>query len=175
MLAASFEKESRASVSKCKAPSVFAVAAKLDRLRSHPLSRPRLTSTPMNALKRLSWNSTGDQQQPHLVPPSGRSPQPGTHTPLSYAISPRSAPSSPSYPFPIVPAPPVFKPQVERPTLHKSLAALSGLLVALDEYRDLSAASAKAQKKVAKACKEVAATFGDKVEPGARSEVICEL
>ena len=115
-------------------------------------------------LKRLSFSNP---TEPFLVPPSLQAAS-TPRTPLSADPS-RSAPPSPtqqqgSY-FPALPV-------VERATLHRSLAALSGLLVALDEVRDLAARLAKANKKVGKAQKELASTFGDKVEPGARSDVV---
>lgn len=61
---------------------------------------------------------------------------------------------------------------MERQTLHRSLQTLGQLLLELDRYRDLAAALAKSQKNVAKAQREVASCFGDKVEPGARNSVI---
>ncbi len=47
-------------------------------------------------------------------------------------------------------------PPFERAELHKSLKSIEALLVSLDEYRDLAARLAKAEKKVAKAAAEVA-------------------
>lgn len=127
-------------------------------------------------LKRLSFTN---QAEPYLVPPSlqsqgGQSPPGSPRTPLSANLPPspsRSAPSSPSQQpqggsyFPL-------QPIVDRPTLHRSLAALSGLLVCLDEVRDLAARIAKANKKAAKAQRDLASTFGDKVENGARSDIV---
>ncbi|KAK4703168.1 hypothetical protein P7C70_g3051, partial [Phenoliferia sp. Uapishka_3] len=125
-------------------------------------------------LKRISFNK---EPEPYLVPPSLQpqynSVAPGSpRTPLPPSPS-RSAPPSPSLQnqtqagsyFPI-------QPTVDRPTLHRSLAALSNLLVALDEVRDLAGKTAKANKKVAKAQRELGATFGDKVENGARSDIV---
>lgn len=126
----------------------------------------------MNTLKRLSWNSSTDPAQPNLLPPGTRSPG-YAHTP-SPQHSPVASPSSPAYPFPTVPAA-VTRPQVERQTLHRSLSAVSSLLVALDAFREVSLAQAKALKNVAKAERELAMCFGDKVEPGARNDVIGEL
>ncbi|ORY76296.1 hypothetical protein BCR35DRAFT_305969 [Leucosporidium creatinivorum] len=124
----------------------------------------------MNTLKRLNWNnSSTDPAQPNLLPPGARSPG-YAHTP-SPQQSPGASPSSPAYPFPSIPAA-ASKPQVERQTLHRSLSAVSSLLVALDALREVSQAQAKALKNVAKAEKELAICFGDKVEPGARNDVI---
>lgn len=128
-------------------------------------------------LKRLSGGF--NTNEPYLVPPSLQQQAPSQSPrsrPLSLPPSPaRSAPPSPnnassnqgSY-FPLVP-------QVDRPTLHRSLGALSSLLVALDEVRDLAQRTAKAHKRVAKVEREIAASFGDKVENGARNDVIGEL
>ncbi|EPQ30481.1 uncharacterized protein PFL1_02007 [Pseudozyma flocculosa PF-1] len=45
---------------------------------------------------------------------------------------------------------------IERADLHKTLKALEGLLVNLDEYRDLAARMAKAEKKLARSASELA-------------------
>lgn len=103
--------------------------------------------------------------------------------------SPRTSPSLPppqlspastgaSYPFPYTPAPPSpsappVSRSIDRSTLHKTLASLSTLLVALDELRETTTARAKAQKKVAKAVRELAGGFSDKAAgEGGKSEVI---
>ena len=112
-------------------------------------------------LKRLSF--TSDSATPFLAPPT-----PGARTPNDSSPNPRS--TSPSYPFPPTPT----GAQVERTTLHKSLTSLSALLVALDEYRSLVAGLARAERKVGKLSRELGGTFGDKVEGGARSEVVGE-
>lgn len=125
----------------------------------------------MNTLKRLSWNRSTDPAHPNLLPPGARSPS-YAHTP-SPQHSPLASPSSPAHPFPNVPAA-APKSQVERQTLHRSLSAVSSLLVALDAFREVSQAQSKALKNVAKAERELALCFGDKVEPGARNDVIGE-
>ncbi|GAA5879788.1 hypothetical protein JCM1840_001897 [Sporobolomyces johnsonii] len=127
-------------------------------------------------LKRIS--GTFSQSSDHLVPPP-RSPS-GATIPLPSPpnVLSRSDPSpSPSYPFPYTPAssqPTKKQQQLDRPTLHKTLAALSALLVALDELRESNGAQAKAQKRVAKAVKELAGCWGDKVAQGARDPVVGE-
>ena len=45
---------------------------------------------------------------------------------------------------------------LERSELHRSLKSLEQLLVAFDEYRDLAARLAKCERKLGKACKELA-------------------
>ncbi|KAL8292535.1 hypothetical protein RQP46_001147 [Phenoliferia psychrophenolica] len=122
-------------------------------------------------MKRLSFSKDAE---PYLVPPSLQGTTPGS--PSAAPRTPLSAPPSPSRSYPPSPTQqgsyfPV-QPVVERPTLHKSLAALSGVLVSLDEVRDLVARIGKAQKKLSKSQRELASTFGDKVEPGARSEIV---
>ncbi|GAA5911232.1 hypothetical protein JCM5296_001328 [Sporobolomyces johnsonii] len=127
-------------------------------------------------LKRIS--GTFSQSSDHLLPPP-RSPS-GATIPLPSPpnVLSRSDPSpSPSYPFPYTPAssqPTKKQQQLDRPTLHKTLAALSALLVALDELRESTGAQAKAQKRVAKAAKELAGCWGDKVAQGAREPVVGE-
>ncbi|KPV73240.1 uncharacterized protein RHOBADRAFT_55012 [Rhodotorula graminis WP1] len=91
----------------------------------------------------------------------------------------RSKPAS-AYPFPPQPHPAQAPPGgIDRTTLHKSLAALSALLVALDDLRSLKLQHAKAQRRVAVALKDLAGGFiGDAnkgAPPGAaRSDVVVE-
>ncbi|GAA5915364.1 hypothetical protein JCM6882_000233 [Rhodosporidiobolus microsporus] len=136
-------------------------------------------------LKRISFQK--DKDPAFLVPPT-RAAGAGSSSPLNR--SPRSSPSngtvplppvspsSPSYPFPYVPPPsvPAGPPRsLERPVLHKSLAALSGLLIALDELRETTSARTKAVKRVSKAVKELAGGFTEKsAGAGGKSEVIVE-
>ncbi|BGP20122.1 hypothetical protein JCM10213v2_008257 [Rhodosporidiobolus nylandii] len=139
-------------------------------------------------LKRVSGaftkDSSGDPAL--LIPPGSR---PGPPSPSRLAKSPRGSPSSqttahplgspssPSYPFPYVPpaASPTPGRSFERKTLHQSLAALSAVLVALDEVRDTTAARAKAEKRLAKAVRDFGGGFSAKAAgPAGASEVIVE-
>ncbi|GJN94454.1 hypothetical protein Rhopal_007534-T1 [Rhodotorula paludigena] len=151
-------------------------------------------------LKRLSGPFSKDSSEPALLLP----PPPGPRSFSS--SSPRTSPSlravslppvspiqrtgrgvgaSPGYPFPQQTAPPSpsharsasgSQQGIERATLHKTLAALSGLLVALDELRDTKLAESKAERRVAKALKEVAGGFTEKGAGGAggKSDVVVE-
>ncbi|GAA6004622.1 uncharacterized protein JCM10292_005695 [Rhodotorula paludigena] len=151
-------------------------------------------------LKRLSGPFSKDSSEPALLLP----PPPGPRSFSS--SSPRTSPSlrpvslppvspiqrtgrgggaSPGYPFPQQTAPPSpsharsasgSQQGIERATLHKTLAALSGLLVALDELRETKLAESKAERRVAKALKEVAGGFTEKGAGGAggKSDVVVE-
>lgn len=55
---------------------------------------------------------------------------------------------------------------IDRPALHKTLSSLSNLLVALDDLRETSLARSKAEKRLAKAAREVASGFGEKAQGG---------
>ncbi|GAA5821586.1 hypothetical protein JCM3770_005304 [Rhodotorula araucariae] len=132
-------------------------------------------------LKRLSGTFTGGAL---LLPPSpgarspGLVPSPRTSPVQSPVPLPHSPGQSPGYPFPL--QPPRTQPEqrrgIERATLHKSLAALSALLVALDDLREAKLAHAKAEKRVVKALKELATGFTDKgAGPhGGKSDVVAE-
>ncbi|TNY22055.1 hypothetical protein DMC30DRAFT_349622 [Rhodotorula diobovata] len=146
-------------------------------------------------LKRISGTFTGGSAAPDAAfllapPPPGSSRSKPSSPRSSPRLSPVPLPSPRSpgargYPFPTQPtqqhhpqhpqqAPPGG---IDRTTLHKSLAALSALLVALDELRDLKSAHAKAEKSVAKALRDLAGGFtGDKSAGGggARSDVVVE-
>ncbi|GAA5945075.1 hypothetical protein JCM1841_002041 [Sporobolomyces salmonicolor] len=123
-------------------------------------------------LKRIS--GTFSQSSDHLLlPPHSPIPLPSPPNVVSRSdLSP-----SPSYPFPYTPSssqPTKRQHQLDRPTLHKTLAALSALLVALDELRQSTGAQAKAQKRVSKAIKELAGCWGNKVAQGARDPIVGE-
>ncbi|GAA5820948.1 hypothetical protein JCM11251_001890 [Rhodosporidiobolus azoricus] len=136
-------------------------------------------------LKRISFQK--DKEPAFLIPP-GRSAAGGSSSPSNRSprLSPSSAPVqlpqpapySPSYPFPHVPppiAPSSAVRALDRATLHKTLASLSALLIALDELRDTTAARARAEKRVVKATKELAGGFTEKTAgSGGRSEVVFE-
>ncbi|GAA5981521.1 hypothetical protein JCM11641_004084 [Rhodosporidiobolus odoratus] len=139
-------------------------------------------------LKRISgtFNKDSASDPAFLIPPRGQSIPPSSpkltksprNSPSSQSFPlPPVAPASPSYPFPYTPVPPVptLSRSLERPVLHRSLAALNALLVALDELRETSSAQAKAEKKVAKAVKDLAGGFTEKAAgSGGKSEVIVE-
>lgn len=117
-------------------------------------------------LKRISFTSSDPPQ--HLPLP---------RTPTLPLHSPSTSPGYNGTYFPpsdSSPLPPETLPTVERPTLHKTLASLSELLGALDEYRGALIGKSKAEKKVARLARELGGLYGDKVEGGARSEVIRE-
>ncbi|KAM0746114.1 hypothetical protein T439DRAFT_360689 [Meredithblackwellia eburnea MCA 4105] len=124
-------------------------------------------------LKRLSFNSKDDVS--YLIPP---------------AHQPPSSPSSPSRTSPL-PSPTHLQlqqlqgsyfppiPSISRPTLHKTLTALTALLVAWDELRDLAASTARAEKRFARALRELGSGFGQasvsasaSVSDGGRGEVV---
>ncbi|GAA5848612.1 hypothetical protein JCM9279_002717 [Rhodotorula babjevae] len=142
-------------------------------------------------LKRISGTFASTSSDPAflLAPPP---PSPGARgsKPASPRSSPRLSPTplasprpssaaSNAYPFPPQPQ---EHPGIDRATLHKSLAALSALLVALDDLRSLKLQHAKAQRRVAKALKDLAGGFtGDGKGAGAsaavgraRSDVVVE-
>jgi len=141
-------------------------------------------------LKRLSGTFSQSTDQlllppisPGGFPPSSSAPS----SPQAYLRSTRGGSHSPSnsfssqqnqsqaYPFP--PIPPTSsnsKPNLDRSTLHKSLQALSNLLVALDELRSASVIYSKAEKKVSKGLKELSGCWGDKVSKEMRDSTIGE-
>ncbi|SCV74596.1 BQ2448_7625 [Microbotryum intermedium] len=93
-------------------------------------------------------------------------------------MSPYHSSSFNGYPFPDVRSPSdstqqgAAGPRLDRAALHRSLSAWSTLLAALDEYRLACSTLASAQKTLAKALKEMAAQFGEKVEVGSRNEAV---
>jgi len=98
-----------------------------------------------------------------------RSTRGGTHSPSNSFSSPQA------YPFPPTPSASTSKPiTLDRSTLHKSLQALSNLLVALDELRSASLIYSKAEKKVSKGLKELSTCWGDKVSKDMRDSTIGE-
>lgn len=100
-----------------------------------------------------------------------RSTRGGTHSPSNSFSSPQA------YPFPPTPSTSTStsKPiTLDRSTLHKSLQALSNLLVALDELRSASLIYSKAEKKVSKGLKELSTCWGDKVSKDMRDSTIGE-
>ncbi|GAA5932705.1 hypothetical protein JCM3775_002214 [Rhodotorula graminis] len=117
------------------------------------------------------------RSSPRLSPTPLASPRSASST---SAANSSSSSSSSAYPFPPQPHPAQAPPGgIDRTTLHKSLAALSALLVALDDLRSLKLQHAKAQRRVAKALKDLAGGFigdGNKgAAPGAvRSDVVVE-
>ncbi|GAA6038814.1 hypothetical protein JCM8097_002908 [Rhodosporidiobolus ruineniae] len=133
-------------------------------------------------LKRISGTFTkdGSGDPAFLVPPSraGAASSSPRSSPTLNSIPLPTSPSSPSYPFPYVPPtapPPGPSRTLDRTVLHKSLASLSALLVALDELRETSSARAKAEKRVAKAVKDLAGGFSEKAAgAGGKSEVVVE-
>lgn len=148
-------------------------------------------------LKRISnsFNKDGTAQNDLglLIPPTPPFHQPGA--------SPRSSPRGQhtptqlsSFPFPAVPPSPLPRTlgpypagvptsttpsaapssrALDRPVLHKTLSSLSALLVALDELRDTSQAQSKARKRVAKATRDLAGGFSEKLAgPGGKGDEV---
>lgn len=135
-------------------------------------------------LKRLSaqFNKDSPNDPALLLPPPGaRSPAPlSPRSSPSLASVPLPSPTSPfgsSYPFPS--APPSSgrserggrreeegRKAIDRQALHKTLSSLSNLLIALDDLRETSLARAKAEKRLAKAAREVSSGFGERAGGG---------
>ncbi|BGP58212.1 hypothetical protein JCM8202v2_005873 [Rhodotorula sphaerocarpa] len=148
-------------------------------------------------LKRISnsFNKDGTAQNDLglLIPPtppfhqpgaSPRSSPRGQHTPTQLSSFP--FPAVPPSPLPRTPGPypagvptsttPSAAPSsraLDRPVLHKTLSSLSALLVALDELRDTSQAHSKARKRVAKATRDLAGGFSEKLAgPGGKGDEV---
>lgn len=119
-------------------------------------------------LKRLSFNST-PLDSPLLYPPS---PAGGFQRQQSPNQNPTSS-SSNSFPFPST----VAQPAISSETLHNTIAKLTILLIALDEYRTLSLHIAKCEMKIGKALSDLSYGFTVKGSggEGGRSEVVGKL
>ncbi|GAA5878820.1 hypothetical protein JCM8547_004842 [Rhodosporidiobolus lusitaniae] len=135
--------------------------------------------------KRLSFNKE-DTSTAYLVPPLASGPsvltKPSPRSSPTFSSSPLpnpASPSSPSYPFPYTPASPSIPTSaaksLDRPVLHKSLASLSALLVALDDYRSTTLARSKATKRLSKAVRDLSSGFTEKqAGKEGKSEVVVE-
>jgi len=139
----------------------------------HAYPRPSGLSTPYAdhpSPSRGYFGVTAAQHSSSSVSNGGLSPS--LHAPTSRNVSPAQSPrleDGPLYPQSTTTAatttnnwasrtPPN---PIDRPTLQKSLKCLETLLVAMDEYRELSTRLAKVEKRLAKAGKELAGSMTD--------------